>query len=205
MNVDLFEMKRVETGLKYDEFLEISKNKIDKNIDKLLSDQAKITLDMLNLNYRRSIRISKSYKMNEQLKSVLKSISSPQTWMILTEDWCGDSAQNLPYISKMAEQNDLINLRILPRDENLDIMDRYLTNGKSRSIPKLVAFDESGKELFQWGPRPAESQNLVNELKDSGMPKVEFIEKLHLWYARNKGKALEAEFISLLCTVEECV
>ena len=118
--------------------------------------------------------------------------------MVLTEDWCGDSAQNLPYIAKIAECNSLIKLRILPRDQNLDLMDLYLTDQKSRSIPKLVAFDEFGNELFQWGPRPYEAQKLVMELNALGLSKNEFNEKLHLWYGRNKGKSIENEFVELL-------
>ncbi len=205
MTTAFFEERILNKGLKYSDFLDTTREKIDKNKDKLISDQAKITFDMLNLNYRRSMRIQKSYKTNEELKTILEKIEEPQIWMILTEDWCGDSAQNIPYIAKMAEENPLIDLRIFPRDENLDIMDKYLTNGKSRSIPKLVAFDRDGNELFQWGPRPKEGQDLVEVLKSSGMPKVEFIEKLHLWYARNKGKALEQDFISLLCEATECI
>ena len=205
MTTAFFEEKILNNGLKYSDFLDTTREKIDKNKDKLISDQAKITFDMLNLNYRRSMRIQKNYKIDEELKTILEKIEEPQIWMILTEDWCGDSAQNIPYIAKMAEENPLIDLRIFPRDENLDIMDKYLTNGKSRSIPKLVAFDRDGNELFQWGPRPKEGQDLVEVLKSSGMPKVEFIEKLHLWYARNKGKALEQDFISLLCEATECI
>ena len=205
MTTAFFEENILNKGLDYSDFLETTRYKIDKNKDELNSDQAKITLDMLNLNYRRSVRIQKIYKIDEELKSILSKIEEPQIWMVLTEDWCGDSAQNLPYIAKMADENPLIDLRIFPRDENLDVMDKYLTNGKSRSIPKLVAFDKTGNELFQWGPRPKEAQDLVEELKSSGIPKVEFIEKLHLWYARNKGKALEQEFISLLCETTECV
>lgn len=125
-------------------------------------------------------------------------ITSPQIWMLITEDWCGDSAQNIPYIFKLAECNNNISLRLIPRDENPDIMDMYLTDGKSRSIPKLVAFDENGNELFQWGPRPEEAIKLVKDLKEQGFSKEEFEKKLHLWYAKNKGKNLEEEFIEIL-------
>ncbi len=118
--------------------------------------------------------------------------------MILTESWCGDSAQISPYI---AEQNQRIDLRILLRDENLDIMDQYLTDGKSRSIPKLIAFDCQGNELFQWGPRPAEAQAFVIKAKQDGIPKEHYLGKLHKWYASNKGKAIEDEFKKILVSL----
>ncbi|MCL6097112.1 MAG: thioredoxin family protein, partial [Bacteroidetes bacterium] len=94
--------------------------------------------------------------------------------------------------------NPLIDLRILLRDQNLDIMDLYLTNGNSRSIPKLVVFDQDGNELVQWGPRPAEAQALVNKNKSEGKSKDEFIKELHLWYGRNRGKNLEEEFEKII-------
>ena len=117
--------------------------------------------------------------------------------MVITENWCGDSAQNLPYIIKIAECNPSINLRILFRDQNTDIMDLYLS-GNSRSIPKLVVFNEQGDELFQWGARPKEAQNLVIKLKSEGLSKDEYLSQLHLWYGRNRGNNLENEFIDII-------
>jgi len=89
-------------------------------------------------------------------------------------------------------------LRIILRDSNLDIMDLYLTDGKSRSIPKLVAFDEQGNELFQWGARPRQAQELVNRLRSEGMSKEIFLEQLHLWYGRDRGKSLESELKEII-------
>ena len=150
------------------------------------------------LNYRRTLRIEKSYSVNPGMEKLIKEINKFQLWMVLTESWCGDSAQNLPYIAKLAAMNPKIELKILLRDQNLDIMDLYLTNGISRSIPKLVSFDTEGNELFQWGPRPAEAQGLMSKLKSEGKEKKEYIEALHLWYGRDKGKSLENEFLLLI-------
>ena len=77
-------------------------------------------------------------------------------------------------------------------------MDQYLTNGKSRSIPKLVSFDKDGNELFQWGPRPKEAQELVLTSKQNGEEKEKYNEKLHKWYALNRGATLETEFKNIL-------
>ena len=117
--------------------------------------------------------------------------------MVLSEDWCGDSAQTIPYLVKMADLNPNIELRILLRDKNLDIMDLYLTDG-NRAIPKLVAFDYIGNELFTWGPRPYEARQLVNKAKAEGKPKEQFLQELHLWYGRNRGKNLEVEILNIM-------
>lgn len=111
--------------------------------------------------------------------------------MVITESWCGDSAQNLPVISKIARLNSNIALRIILRDSNLDIMDNYLTNGVSRSIPILVAFDMDGNEIFRWGPRPKPAMQLVKKFRERGIVKEEYYKKLHLWCGRNKGRELD--------------
>ncbi len=190
------------SGLTYEEFNKKSKEFIDVTDPNSLDELQTLRMGFKQLNQHRISRIHKTYKMSEQLKDAIKSIDSPQLWMMLTEDWCGDSAQNLPYIAMMSDENPLITLRILERDENPEVMDNYLTNG-SRSIPKLVVFDESGNELFQWGPRPEEAANLVKELKAAGMSKEQFNEKLHLWYGRNRGKSVESEMLTLINSVVE--
>ena len=190
--------KRLHNALTFSEYVE--KMKLDSEITDLskLSDKEKEDFPMVQLNYQRVSRILRTYKIDEELLGLIKKISSPQIWMVISEAWCGDSAQNLPYIAKISEHNSLINLRIILRDSNLDIMDLYLANGTSRSIPKLVAFDENGNELFQWGARPKEAQELVVRLKNQGMEKEKFLEELHLWYGRDRGRTLENELKEIL-------
>ena len=149
------------------------------------------------LNWQRSARIRRTYRVSEDLQSVINAIDHPQIWLVITEVWCGDSAKNLPYMEKMAAINPLIKLRIILRDEHPEIIDRYLTNG-TRSIPIVIAFDQAGIEIFRWGPRPHEAAELVASLKKQGLEKPQFLEQLHLWYGRNRGKVLEKEFLHLI-------
>ncbi len=148
------------------------------------------------LNWQRTKRIGKTYRPSDKFLKALQSITD-LTWMIITEPWCGDSAQNLPYLAVMADTSDKINLKIVIRDENPQIMDGYLTNG-SRSIPKLVVFNASGQEIFQWGPRPEPAVALFSGEKTAGTPKEIIIEKLHKWYAVDRGKTLETEILEQL-------
>ena len=119
----------------------------------------------------------------------------------ITEPWCGDGAQNLPVLQALAALAPKIDMHILLRDSHLEVMDRYLTNG-GRSIPKLVAFDGEGKELFQWGPRPAAAQALV--LGNKTLPEAERLDKdalaeaLHRWYHGNGGMEVMNELVALV-------
>lgn len=191
-----FEKKIPHYGMTYEKYSELAEEKVE-NEASVTDDKEKELLEYTKLNIHRSNRINKTYTVSKELSSLLKAVNKKQLWMVITEDWCGDSAQNLPYIAKMANESENIELRIIYRDENLDVMDQYLTNGTARSIPKLVAFDEEGNELFQWGPRPQELVDLLNQWKSEMEPK-EWKEKIQLFYGRNRGKAIEQEFVSLL-------
>lgn len=192
--------QKLKDSISYEEYFEQFKKKTEINDLSLLSEFDRENIDYIKLNFQRSSRIHKTYNVNEYLKEIILKIKKPQTWILITEDWCGDSAQNVPYIYEISKLNPFITLRIFRRDSNLELIDLYLTNG-TRSIPKLIVFDESGNELFTWGARPKEAQNLVNKLKSEGKTKDEFIAQLHLWYGKNKGQCLEEELIELINNV----
>lgn len=103
--------------------------------------------------------------------------------IVLTEDWCGDAMLNIPILLRLAEATD-IQVRMLLRDQNLELMDQYLTNGKSRSIPIFIFIDENGNEVAKWGPRAKKIQQFVNSAskklptKDADDYKVKFNEMI---------------------------
>lgn len=150
------------------------------------------------LNDRRMKRLDKTIKITEETKNFMASINLPQTWLVLTEGWCGDAAQNLPVIQKMAELNEHITLKLILRDENLELMDLFLTNG-GRSIPKLIAIDNDLDVLFTWGPRPTIATKMVADYKAvHGALDAQFKQDLQVWYNKNKGINVQEDFVQLL-------
>lgn len=89
--------------------------------------------------------------------------------LILTADWCGDAMVNLPVFMEIADSAH-IETRFFIRDENLELMDQYLTNGTARSIPIIVLIDEDGEEYVKWGPRAKAVQTMVDEMKQELPP-----------------------------------
>ena len=187
---------RIAAGLSAQQYHQILVEQAGATEDGL-DEEAAEKLQFTQLNLHRTNRITRTFKVGDDLAALLKGINTPQTWMLLTEPWCGDSAQCLPYISALAALNHNIDLRLILRDENLDLMDDFLTNG-TRSIPRLVIFDQDGNELTQWGPRPKEAQAVFMEAKNAGLQKPEILEKLHLFYGRNRGAALIDELRELI-------
>ncbi len=191
-----FENGRIQAGLTAEKYHQILIQQAAAS-DEGLDEEAAEKLQFTQLNLHRTDRITRTFKVPGDMQKMMSSIKGPQTWMLLTEPWCGDSAQCLPYISALAALNNNIDLRLILRDENLDIMDDFLTSG-SRSIPRLVVFNEDGHELVHWGPRPKEAQVVFLEAKEAGLQKPQILEKLHLFYGRNRGIALLSEFREIL-------
>ncbi|AUC85991.1 thioredoxin family protein [Polaribacter sp. ALD11] len=149
------------------------------------------------LNDRRMKRLDKTIKISEEAILEFKKIKQPQTWLVITEGWCGDAAQNLPVLNKIAATTDKIDLKIVLRDENLALMDLFLTNG-GRSIPKLIALDKDNNVIDSWGPRPTIATKMVSDYKAAhGSLDPQFKEDLQLWYNKNKGQSVQEDFIHL--------
>ncbi|WP_439131525.1 thioredoxin family protein [Polaribacter sp.] len=150
------------------------------------------------LNDRRMKRLDKTVKITEQTKQEIEKIETPQTWLVITEGWCGDAAQNLPVIHKMAALNKNINLKLVLRDENLDLMDLFLTNG-GRAIPKLIALDNELNVIDTWGPRPTVATKIVADYKAThGVLDAKFKQDLQVWYNKDKGLSTQEDFVKIL-------
>lgn len=157
------------------------------------TNQSEDYLNYAKLNLARIHRLNKTATLTSELKSALQKVKSKFIFLVLTEGWCGDAAQNIPTLHLIEEECKNIELKLILRDENLDLMDRYLTNG-GRSIPKLICLEkESLKELFTWGPRPEAVQQTVLELKEKQVSLMEKAEIVHKWYAVDKTLSLQSE------------
>jgi len=147
-------------------------------------------------NWRRQSRLDRKFKLREDLQEAVNNISAPLNWLVITEHWCGDASQINPIINKVAEQSlAQIVLRFVYRDENDALMDRHLTDGRSRSIPILIQLDADFNFINSYGPRPSEAQKLVK----SFLAKEEaYSIPLHTWYAKDKQQAVQDDLLQFI-------
>ena len=149
------------------------------------------------LNDRRMQRLDKKIKISEEMIQEFQKIKQPQTWLVITEGWCGDAAQNLPVLNKIAATTDHVDLKVVLRDENLALMDLFLTNG-GRSIPKLIALDKENNVIDSWGPRPSVATKMVADYKEKNAALgPEFKQDLQVWYNKDKGQSVQEDFVSI--------
>jgi len=144
-------------------------------------------------------RWEKTFKLDQEQIQAIKSVSTPQTWLVISEGWCGDAAPALPIMKKIAEINENIDFKVILRDDFPEVIETFLTNG-GKSIPKLISFNLEKEALyFTWGPRPSTATQMVeDEKKKEGQLSAEFKEKLQHWYNTDKGKTTASDLIDLL-------
>ena len=124
------------------------------------------------------------------------ALASRWNLLVLNEDWCGDSVNILPHVARLAEASPNIEMRIISRDSNRDLMDAHLT-GKSRSIPVVIVYDENFVERGWWGPRPGPLQEWM-ETEGLALPKPDRYPLIRAWYARDKGRAIVSEILAII-------
>lgn len=162
-------------------------------------------LNYTKLNISRMRRLDKKAKLSEETILKMTQIERPLIWLVITEGWCGDAAQIVPVLKKMADLNDNIDLKFILRDEHLDVIDAFLTEG-GRSIPKVLILNAETLEVLKtWGPRPAEMQEMMMQAKAQKVTTTDAVMKerisaesaksLHLWYARDKTVTTQQEFL----------
>ncbi len=151
------------------------------------------------LNNSRMKRLDKTLKIPEKIKEKFENFSGNQTWLVLTESWCGDAAHSMPVMNKLSELSSGITLKVLYRDRNLDLMQHFLTNG-SMSIPILIVFDNE-KEIVvgQWGPSPSYVLQKTKAFKEKhGKLTPEFKKEMQLWYNKDKGQTIAEDLLKLI-------
>ena len=161
-------------------------------------EQSADLLHYSELNEVRMKRLEKTLKLDPEVEKTLQNLKSNQTWLVISEGWCGDAAQILPIIKLMSEASENIDLKLVFRDENEELIHLFLTNG-AKSIPKLLVLDESFNLINHWGPRPEGAKNLIIEYKaNHGIVDEAAKTALQKWYLDDKGISTMKEIVKLI-------
>lgn len=188
----------LKKGISYTEYRDLVTN-LAKNGKSTGPTQTEELANFTKLNDRRMKRWDKMFKIDQTVAQTIDEVAKNHTWLVLTESWCGDAAIALPVMEKVAGLNSGIGLRLVMRDENEALMNRFLTNG-GMSIPKLIAVDNATQKVVgTWGPRSQNATKLVEDHKAMyGAILPEFKEELQVWYNKDKGQSILKELLMLL-------
>lgn len=182
-------------ALTYAEYLEGIENELT---NEPTNEEEKMIYDYTKLNAARIKRLDRTQKISQEAQDIIKAISKNLYWIVITEGWCGDAAHTVPVLNKLQELNPNIEMKIILRDENLELMDRYLTNG-GRSIPKLIVYNPETEEVLgTWGPRPTGATKLMEDYRaEHGVIDDVVKEQLQVWYNKDKGTGVINDIINL--------
>lgn len=187
----------LQKGISYDRYRKLVRDLLEEGKSTGPS-QSESLLNYSMLNDRRMKRLDKTIQISEETIANAKDVKEPVTWLVLTEGWCGDAAQTLPIINKIANESENIDLKIVLRDENEELMDHFLTNG-GKSIPKLIALNKNKEVIDSWGPRPSIATKMVKDYKAKhGQLDADFKKDLQVWYNKDKGNNTQEDMIGLL-------
>ena len=160
--------------------------------------QTETLINYTRLNDKRMRRWDKKFSIDAEVAQKIRKIETNMTWLVLTESWCGDASPALPVMEKIASLNPNITFKIILRDDNLPLMNEFLTKG-ALSIPKLIVIDDSkGNVIADWGPRSKNATVLVEAYKGKyGTLTPEFKQDLQVWYNKDKGQSILNDLLEL--------
>ncbi len=195
----------IESAMTYKEYRQLTGKLLTDN-KTTGNNHSEAMLHYTRMNAMRMERLDKKTILSGGTTEKLASLEQPLIWLAITEAWCGDAAQILPVLAKMADENENIELKLILRDEHLDIMDAFLTNG-ARSIPKVIILNaETLEVLGDWGPRPAELQakllpeiEAMKQMTDKAARKARYAElsiQTQKWYNKDKTVSIQEEFLA---------
>jgi len=163
-------------------------------------NQSEAYVHYTRLNAHRMNRLDKTLTLLPETVRAIEAVQEPVGWLVITEAWCGDAANSVPVLEKMAAASNHIDMRLVLCDEQSALMDHFLTEG-GRSIPKLIAFRKTdGELLYEWGPRPEPAQQLMRDYKQLNPrpPYSKISEKIQRWYNADKTQQIQAEVAALV-------
>jgi hypothetical protein len=180
----------------------------DKHVKELFAlgkttgdNQTQNYIDFTKLGIQRVKRGLKTTTIEDKVIETLNRTKAIN-WLVITEAWCGDAANSLPIIVKLAEARKDINLKLILRDSNSEVMNSYLTNG-AKAIPVVIFLDDDFNELALWGPRPEPAQKMALENKAHPvMSQQDFNIALQKWYISDKSQTTQHEFQDILENLE---
>ncbi|WP_298286672.1 thioredoxin family protein [uncultured Lutibacter sp.] len=187
----------ISKSFTYEQYRLKIKNLLDERKSTGL-EQSEVLLEYSLLNDKRMDRLDKTLKVTDETLNSLSQLNKPFTFLVISEGWCGDAAQIVPVLNKIASASSKIDLKIVFRDENEELMNQFLTNG-SKSIPKTILLDANKQVITSWGPRPSIATKMVLDYKEkNGAIDAEFKKNLQLWYNKDKGNSTQNDIIKLL-------
>lgn len=173
-----------------------------KSRESELNEEEKTLLNTISGYHTVIQQIFANYTPSAEMTAAAQKVSEPLDVYIVTENWCGSSMANLPYIVKILATNKNLNVMVALRDSNPDFMNLYLSATGGKSIPKVIGVNKAGEEVIDWGSSSKAEAAKRKELLTEGDERPVFIQKLSAWFTENNLKAIEDDFKEVFAKIK---
>ncbi len=171
--------KMFESGISYEEYTK----KSDQHVERMNTSWSVVAKEV------KEVVLAQISRLNEKLHV-----------LCIAEDWCGDCANGVPVIAKLAEECDNWDFRIAARDSFTEDIEMFYTTAGRKKIPLIIFADEEGDEIIRWVERPTRSYQLLGVLRDQSLSKEEFLEQYNA-LDEFKNPSISQEILRELITV----
>ena len=189
--------EHLKKAISYEDYRKMAEDLVDQK-KTTGPNQSEEMVHYTMLNHKRMERLDKTINLTDLTKSNFQSLKGDYIWLVISEPWCGDASQIVPVFSAIANLSPSIEIKIVLRDENPVLMDKFEING-SRAIPVLIMVEKSSYDIVGvWGARPKPAQSIVNEYKNSDPkpPYAELSQNLQKWYNQDKTMTIQEELVA---------
>jgi thiol-disulfide isomerase/thioredoxin len=114
---------------------------------------------------RRWTRVYEAASLTESQKQLLGGFVREMKILIVSGIWCGDCVEQCPLIARIAQANpEKIDLRLLDRDQNLDLAHQVRINGGDR-VPAVLFLSEDFEFCGLYGDRTINRYRAIAQRK----------------------------------------
>lgn len=122
------------------------------------------------------------------LKDLVAKPNGPKKMLVIGVDWCPDVYRGLPVFVRIAEAAGM-ELRVVERDQNLDIMNEFLNQGEFQSVPVAIFYTNDMNEIYHFTERPKKANEQMGEMRkiregktpEEARPLVDQFQKGPIW------------------------
>ena len=128
----------------------------------------------------------------------MRALPEKRRLLIVTEDWCSDSANTVPYIARLVDgAPERLEMRVTNSQLGKPVMEAYRTPDGRAATPTVVVLGADGRIIGAWTERPSSTQTWFLEKQKTTMQKP-LHDELIEWYGRDAGKTTVAEIADIL-------
>jgi len=131
-----------------------------------------------------------------QALQAAKAVGTELKFLVVAEDWCGDSVNTVPYLARLVEQVPGWEMRIINSRRGADIMAANLTPDGREATPTILLLDSDDEQVGAFVERPTILQEWFLRA-ESDLPRKELFDQKYTWYAEDAGEETVRELTEL--------